>query len=129
MKTYAVVYERDESGWWVATVQGVAGVHSQGRSIEQTRTRIQEALELALPEGRRFKLRETMKLPVKARRVLAKRDAAQRKLAEDEARARELTRHAVTTLVRDLALSVRDAGALLGLSHQRVQQLVQEQAG
>lgn len=129
MRTYAVVYERDEAGWWVATVEGVAGCHSQGRSIEQTRTRIQEALELALPEGRRFRVQETMKLPAKARQVLARREAAQKQLAEDEARARELTRRAVATLVSDLSLSVRDAGALLGLSHQRVQQLVQEQAG
>jgi hypothetical protein len=57
------------------------------------------------------------------------REAAQRRLAEDEARAQELTRRAIKTLVRDLDLSVRDAGALLGLSHQRVQQLVQRQAG
>lgn len=129
MKTYTVVYERDEAGWWVATVKGVAGCHSQGRSIEQARTRIQEALESAVPDVGRVKLREQMKLPVKAKQVLAKREAAQRRLAEDEARAQELTRRAVKTLVRDMALSVRDAGALLGLSHQRVQQLVQEQAG
>ena len=128
MKTYNVVYERDEAGWWVATVADVAGCHSQGRSIEQTRSRIQEALELALPEGRRFRIQETMKLPARARQVLARREAAQKQLAEDEARARELTRRAVATLVRDLSLSVRDAGALLGMSHQRVQQLVAEQA-
>jgi predicted RNase H-like HicB family nuclease len=126
MKTYTVMYERDEAGWWVATVKGVAGCHSQGRSIEQTRTRIQEALELALPEGSRYTLREQLKLPSKARQLLARREAAQRRLAEDEARAQALTRDAVQTLVREMALSVRDAGALLGLSHQRVQQLAQD---
>ena len=129
MKTYAVTYERDEGGWWVATVKGVPGCHTQGRSIEQTRSRIQEALELAVPDARRVKLTEQMKLPSKAKQVLAKREAAQRRLAEDEARAQELTRRAIKALVHDLDLSVRDAGALLGLSHQRVQQLVQSQAG
>jgi len=66
-----------------------------------------------------------MKLPSKAKQVLAKREEVQRRLAADEAKAQELTRRAVHTLVHELDLSVRDAGALLGLSHQRVQQLVQ----
>ena len=125
MKTFTVTYERDEAGWWVATVKGVPGCHTQGRSIEQTRTRIHEALELALPDGGQFKLKEQMKLPTKAKLVLAKREAAQRRLSEDEVKAQELTRRAVKTLVQDLDLSFRDAGALLGFSHQRVQQLVQ----
>ena len=34
------------------------------------------------------------------------------------------TTKAVKALTRDLGLSVRDAGELLGISHQRVQQLV-----
>src|SRR5215211_6079888 len=110
MKTYAAIYERDEAGWWIATVKGVRGCHTQGRSIEQARSRIHEALELAVPDVRRVKLKEQMKLPIKAKQVLAKREAAQRRLAEDEARAQELTRRAVKTLVRDLELSVRDAG-------------------
>jgi predicted RNase H-like HicB family nuclease len=128
-KTYTIVYERDETGWWVATVKGVAGCHTQGRSIEQARTRIHEALELVVTDVRRVKLKEQINLPGKAKQVLAKRDAAQRRLAIDDARAQELTRRAVETLVKDLDLSVRDAGALLGLSHQRVQQLVHERAG
>ncbi len=129
MKSYTVVYERDESGWWVASVKGVPGCHTQGRSIEQARTRIREALELAVPQARDVKLDEQLKLPGKARQVLARRSAAQRRLAENEARAQELTRRAVEVLVRDLDLSFRDAGALLGLSHQRVQQLIQKQTG
>ncbi|MDQ3265765.1 MAG: hypothetical protein M3Y59_19275 [Myxococcota bacterium] len=127
MKTYTVTYERDEAGWWVATVKGVPGCHTQGRSIEQARTRVQEALELAIPDSRNAKLKEQMKLPGKATQVLAEREAVQRRLAEHEARAQALTLRAVRTLVRDLDLSVRDAGDLLGLSHQRVQQLAKVQ--
>lgn len=48
-KSYRVTYERDESGWWVASVAGVAGCHTQGRSI-------QEALELALLNARNVEL-------------------------------------------------------------------------
>ena len=28
VKSYRVAYERDESGWWVATVRGVRGCHT-----------------------------------------------------------------------------------------------------
>ncbi len=127
MKTYTVTYERDEAGWWVATVKGVPGCHTQGRSIEQARTRIQEAFELAIPDAGSAKLKERMKLPGKASQLLAEREAVQRMLAEHEAKAQTLTLRAVRTLVRDLDLSVRDAGDLLGLSHQRVQQLAKGQ--
>src|ERR1700716_316638 len=33
VKTYRVAYERDESGWWVASVRGVRGCHTQGRTV------------------------------------------------------------------------------------------------
>ena len=47
VKSYRVAYERDESGWWVATVRGVRGCHTQGRTVDEARRRIREALELA----------------------------------------------------------------------------------
>lgn len=125
MKRFSVIYERDEAGWWVATAKGVAGAHTQGRSIKQARSRIREVLELARPELRQFELDEQIELPSKAKQVIAQREAAQKRLAQDELKARTLTQRAVKTLVQDLALSVRDAGALLGLSHQRIQQLVE----
>ena len=30
MKSYRVSYERDQSGWWVASVRGIRGCHTQG---------------------------------------------------------------------------------------------------
>ena len=48
MTRYTVVFERDEDHWWVATVRGVAGVHSQARSIDLARDRVREALSLAI---------------------------------------------------------------------------------
>ena len=35
VKTYRIAYERDESGWWVASVRGVRGCHTQGRTVEE----------------------------------------------------------------------------------------------
>jgi predicted RNase H-like HicB family nuclease len=34
-KTYRIAYERDESGWWIASVRGVRGCQTQGRSVEE----------------------------------------------------------------------------------------------
>jgi predicted RNase H-like HicB family nuclease len=42
MNSYAVVYERDEEGWWIARVVGVRGVHSNGRTIEEARRRVRD---------------------------------------------------------------------------------------
>jgi len=41
VRTYRVTYERDESGWWVASVHGVRGCHTQGRrTVDEARRRI-----------------------------------------------------------------------------------------
>lgn len=45
---YTVTYERDEAGWWIARVQGVAGVNSDGRTVDDARRRVREALSLAI---------------------------------------------------------------------------------
>src|SRR5439155_16198458 len=52
MKTYRVAYERDESGWWAASVRGVRGCHTQGRTVDEARRRIVEALELFVDNAR-----------------------------------------------------------------------------
>ena len=41
VKSYRVAYERDESGWWVATVRGVRGCHTQGRTVDEAREQLQ----------------------------------------------------------------------------------------
>ena len=46
MKRYRVDYERDESGWRVASVRGVRGCHTQGRTVDEARRHVRQALEL-----------------------------------------------------------------------------------
>lgn len=46
MNLYHVAYQRDESGWWVASVREVRGCHTQGRTVDEARRRIREAMEL-----------------------------------------------------------------------------------
>jgi predicted RNase H-like HicB family nuclease len=49
-KVYTIRYQLDEAGWWVASIDGVRGVHTQGRSLSQARRRIREALPLFIHE-------------------------------------------------------------------------------
>ncbi len=58
MTTYKVNYERDEAGWWMASVVGVDGCRTQGRTIKQARSRIREALKLFVPDADRAQLHD-----------------------------------------------------------------------
>ena len=125
MARYVVTYERDEAGWWIAEVRGVAGVNSDGRTVADARRRVREALALAVGDAaaEAAELADEVKLPAAARKVIARATAARSKLDAVQAEAQESTATAVRELRKRLGLSVRDIADLLGISHQRVQQL------
>ena len=123
-KAYTVTYERDENGLWVAHVKGVAGCHTQGRTISQARERIREALTLFDEGAGEATLEDDIRLPGKVRRLItAQRSArSKQKVVEDELR--ELNIQAARTLTAEVGLSLRDAGELLGASQESVRQWV-----
>jgi len=43
-----VVVERDEDGYYVASVPALRGCHTQAKSLDELMSRIQEAIELCL---------------------------------------------------------------------------------
>jgi len=121
---YTVRFERDESGQWIATVPRVRGCHTYGRSLDEARKRIREALGLFVTNADTATLVDDIRLPVKARTMLRKVRNARTKARLEQARAARMAQEAAGTLRKRLRLSVRDTGQLLGLSHQRVHQLV-----
>jgi predicted RNase H-like HicB family nuclease len=127
MSKYRVLYERDPDGWWIARVRGVAGVHSNGRTIEEARRRVREALSLAVDDADEAELVDEVRLPADVRRALVRQQRARRRATAEQAKAVTAQRLAVTRLVR-FGLSRRDAGHLLGLSHQAVQKLARAKA-
>ena len=122
--SYRVVLERDESGTWIARVPRIRGCHAYGRTLEQARRRIREALALWIEDAESVELVDDVRLPTAARDVIRRSRRARRAAEVRQLDAQAATAEAAQALVRELHLGVRDAGELLGLSHQRVQQLV-----
>ena len=72
MKRYTVRYERDEGGWWVATVPRLRGCHTQGRTLDEARRRIREALALFIDDADSVELRDKIELPQDVEKTLRK---------------------------------------------------------
>ena len=124
VKTYKVAFERDEPGWWVASVRGLPGCHTQGRTVDEARRRIVEAMELFVDDARTAKIVDDVKLPTGAAQAIRAYATLRKKAEREDRRAALAAKHAVRVLRGGrLKMSARDAARLLGLSHQRVHQL------
>jgi predicted RNase H-like HicB family nuclease len=62
VKTYTVDYVRGDDGWWTASVRGVRGAHTQGRSIAQARRRVRKALGLFVDDAERADLLDNIRI-------------------------------------------------------------------
>ena len=47
-KRFSVITERDQEGYYVASVPALRGCHTQAKSLDELVTRITEAIELCL---------------------------------------------------------------------------------
>ena len=129
MSTYHVAYERDTTGWWVASVREVRGCHTQGRTVDEARRRIREALGLFVDHARSATLVDDVKLPRTAVKAIRAYATLRRRADQENRRAALAARRAVRLLQGGrLKMSARDAARLLGVSHQRVHQLAHDEA-
>lgn len=113
------------SDWWAITIPELKGVHSQARRLDQAEGMAREAIGLFLDvPADSFDLTLVPVLPPgvqadvdRARTARGEADALQREAATATARA-------ARELVKGTKLTVREAGQILGVSHQRVAQLL-----
>jgi predicted RNase H-like HicB family nuclease len=126
MKRYTAIFERDESGLWLARIASIRGCHTYGRTLEQARTRLREALGLWIDRPEDAVITEAIRLPADLRTAIQRSRRTRERAEREQENAQTETRAAAEALVEE-GVSLRDAGELLGLSHQRVQQLVQTQ--
>lgn len=123
---YRVVFERDRDGAWLARVPSVRGCHTHGRTLEQARRRVREALGVWVEDADTAEFVEDVRLPVRIRDAVARSRSTRRQAELEREKAQAAMRKAATTLVDQLGVGLRDAGELLGVSHQRVQQLIRK---
>ena len=120
--TYTAVYKRDDGDTWAVAIKGLKGCQTYGRSLRQAHERIREALALWLDcDEDALDIHDQYPSSVAAVTVRVARARAEAQRAGSKAQPQTL--EAVKTLT-DLGLSRRDAGELLGISHQRIQQLL-----
>jgi predicted RNase H-like HicB family nuclease len=121
-RTYVAVYRRDKTDdAWNVHIKGLAGCQTYGRSLRQAQTRIREALSAWLDrQPERLSIQD--QLPAALTAIANDVAKARREAERAGVRARDEATQGVRRLTQ-LGLSRRDAAELLGLSHQRVQQL------
>lgn len=130
MKTYAVVAERDEAGWWAVRIPQLPGVLTQARRLDQVEEFAREAVDLAISVGHAPKSKYAVNVEARVpgldddlATVRAVRADAERFQVEAAERTRVIARR-----LAERGLTVRDIGAALGVSHQRAAQLVGKKA-
>lgn len=122
--SYKVVIERDETGVWLARVPSVPGCHTHGRTLEQARRRIREALELWVDDARRAELTFEIRLPAEINKEIHRARTTRDRSVRAAREASDAVWRASLDLTQKAGLSLRDVAELLGMSHQRVQQLL-----
>lgn len=122
-RRYVAVYERDrESDAWLVRIDGIDGCHTFGRTLRQAGERIEEALALWLdrePEDLALEHRWPERITELASAVEQARSAS-----ADATRAASDATVAAARRLAKMGLSRRDTADVLGISHQRVQQLL-----
>jgi len=114
-------YRRDSEGHWLVDIAEQPGAHTYGRSLQQARTRMDEVVKLwGFPDD--VEVVEDIQLPGIVQDLIANTRQARAELDRQLERWRRDVERTADRLHRE-GLSVRDAGELLDLSHQRIQQL------
>jgi predicted RNase H-like HicB family nuclease len=128
---FKVVYEAEPDGSaWNVSIPSIQGCHTYGRSLGEARRAIRECLSLfeedfgghADEVARDAVFEEDIRLPAKARAAIKRYERARAKVEADAARLRTAQNDVARTLTE--TLSLRDAGELLGLSHQGVRKIL-----
>jgi predicted RNase H-like HicB family nuclease len=119
-----MVQARRVGSWWALDVEAVPGAHTQVRRIDQAEEMAREAIAGVLdvaPDS--FEVIVAPVVPAAVRALVDEATEARSQAVQAQDSAAQLTRRAAERLVAE-GLTVRDAGALLGVSHQRIAQLV-----
>lgn len=129
VKTYTARCQHS-GDWWAISVPELKGVNTQARRLEKAEAMARDAIALFLDVPTdSFAVRVEPILP----RELQKKVGRARKVRGEaevlQAEAASVSAAVAADLVQGAHLTVRDAGRVLGLSHQRIAQLLKAPSG
>ncbi len=124
MKTYTARLERDVDNRWTVELEEEPRVHTWGKTVGQALARMREAAAMWFEVDEH----DVELVPHPVLSTSAGRTVEQARHAREEARnadrlAVERTREAAAVL-NGQGISLRDVASILGISHQRVHQLL-----
>lgn len=124
MKTYTARLEREKDGRWTVELEEEPRVHAWGKTVEQALARTREAAALWFQAAEdQIELVSHPVLPITIGRTVNQARQAREQARDADRLALAQTRKAVAALT-GRGISMRDAAAILGISHQRVHQLL-----
>ena len=111
--------------WWAITISELKGVHSQARRLDRAELMAREAISLFLDvPSDSFDVTIEATLPPDLQAEVARARSVRGQADELQKEAITATTQAARRLVNGVHLTVREAGEILGVSHQRIAQLL-----
>jgi transcriptional regulator with XRE-family HTH domain len=114
------------SNQWVAEIPRARGFVASSPSLERLRKQVDRGLKEFFPELAKVERREVFELPREAEGVLKDLAKAEHAAQQAQERASTLRKRASRRLRSRLGISVREVGALMGVSGGRAQQLLKD---
>ena len=129
VNVYRAVVRRDEDGYWFADFPDIPGCHTQAKTREHLRVRMRDALDLFVPDADTATITEDLRLPGHHLTKLVRKSGELRSRAQDlDRQSRAATSEAANALISS-GFSLRAAAEVLGISYQRVHQVIRAEAG
>lgn len=123
-KRYRLVVER-EPGWWIVQIPEL-DLTTQARRLGDVEKNARDAIAALLDVGSgSFDLEQDVRAPVAVVQELDEARALMDRASILREESADRIGQAVEKLIKDFGLTMREAGRLLGLSHQRIAQLVE----
>jgi len=124
VKTYTARCQHS-GDWWAISVPELKGVNTQARRLEKAEAMARDAFALFLDVPTdSFEVTVEPILPRELQKKVGRAKKIRGEAAEVQAEAASASAAVAVDLVRGAHLTVRDAGRVLGLSHQRIAQLL-----